>query len=85
MTEYDDPKYAAEMEAMMVRAGASIKRGKIVLEEAPETPLDSKPACLRTCGTAHRGCDPQCPRRWYEEGQEYGYKEGYREGSGGER
>ena len=40
---------------------------------APETPLDPDPEHLPTCGTAHRGCDPQCPKRWFEEGEQRGY------------
>ncbi len=36
-----------------------------------EKPL-TEPRCLSTCGTKHRGCDPQCPKRWYEEGERQG-------------
>ena len=42
---------------------------QIIIDEAIDTPLNSKPECLPTCGTLHRGCDPQCPVRWYEEGK----------------
>ncbi len=42
----------------------------IIIQEALETPIDSKPLCLKTCTTKHRGCDPQCPKRWYEQGQD---------------
>lgn len=41
----------------------------IKIDPAPETPLDKRPRCLRSCGTKHRGCDPQCPKRWHEQGE----------------
>ncbi len=42
--------------------------GDIDIVEAPETPLDPVPEHLPSCGTEHRGCDPQCPVRWCDEG-----------------
>ncbi|MEE9220025.1 MAG: hypothetical protein V3U34_00610 [candidate division NC10 bacterium] len=55
---------------------------RIEITQPSETPLDPEPLCLRTRGTAHRGCDPQCPKRWYEFGQHVGQAElrkGFRE------
>lgn len=42
---------------------------KVIVDEALETSLDESPLCLSSCGTKHRGCDPQCPKRWFEEGK----------------
>lgn len=42
---------------------------KIEIVSAPETPIDKAPIHLSSCGTQHRGCDPQCPKRWYTKGR----------------
>ena len=51
---------------------------KFIVDEAPETPIDDAALCLSSCGTQHRGCDPQCPRRWYGHGTEEGYSLAFR-------
>ena len=45
----------------------------IEIVQPEEVPL-TVARCLASCGTVYRGCDPQCPKRWYEHGLDEGYK-----------